>query len=89
MNEKNIKEKDINAIVNHLSAVFNNSISKLPRAFRTPSGEANKAYKLETEFAYLLNELMQGPRALQQKNITEINDFIDRTVSELNSEQQN
>lgn len=89
MSEKNVKEKDINAIVHHLSSVFNNNLSKLPRAFRSRSGEANEAYILETEFAYLLNELMQGPRALQQKNIAEINNFIDRVVSDLNSRQDN
>lgn len=76
------KEKDIGQIVRYLTATFNQATSRLERAARTKAG-ANQAYRLQTEFAYLLNEVMQGPRCVLQRNITLCNDFIDQTVQEI------
>jgi len=85
MTKEVAKEKDLGAIVHYLSSVFNNQVVRLPRAFRGKNGGANEAYKLETEFAYLLNELMQGPKSMQQKYITDINNFIDGVVTQVNA----
>lgn len=83
------KEKDLTSIVHYLSGVFNNIVVKMPRAFRGKTSGPNEAYKLETEFAYLLNELMQGPKSMQQKYITDINNFIDGLVTRANAQQKN
>lgn len=77
------KEKDVGQIVRYLTSTFNQATSKLERAARTKAGVTNRAYKLQTEFAYLLNEVVQGPRCVLQRNITLCNDFIDRTVQSL------
>lgn len=77
------KEKDVGQIVRYLTSTFNQATSKLERATRNKAGVANRAYKLQTEFAYLLNEVVQGPRCVLQRNITQCNDFIDRTVQSL------
>lgn len=73
--------KDISQIVRYLTSTFNSALSELSldRAARTKKG-ANKAYELQTEFAYLLNEVMQGPRSLLQKHITDCNEFIDTVL---------
>lgn len=78
------KERDIDSIVRYLTTTFNNATSKLERPFRsTKSGESNLAYRLQTEFAYRLNEVVMGPRGVLQKNIAECNEFIDFTISEV------
>lgn len=76
------KEKDIGQIVRYLTTTFNMATARLERAARTKAG-ANQAYRLQTEFAYLLNEVVQGPRCVLQRNITICNDFIDETVQQL------
>jgi len=77
--------KDISQIVRYLTNTFNMAISSLDRAARTKTGP-NKAYLLQTEFAYLLNEVMQGPRSVLQKHIAICNEFIDEVIQELSSE---
>jgi hypothetical protein len=83
------KERDIDSIVRYLTTTFNNATSKLERPFRSSkTGESNLAYKLQTEFAFRLNEVMQGPRGVLQKNIAECNEFIDFAMSEVAKVQQ-
>lgn len=80
------KERDIDGIVRYLTSTFNQATSKLERPFRNPkTGEANRAYKYQTEFAYRLNEVMQGPRGILQKNIAECNEYIDTVLAEIAS----
>lgn len=81
------KEKDIGQIVRYLTSTFNQATARLERAFRGKSGGPNRAYVLQTEFAYRLNELVQGPRCVLQRNIAECNDFIDQVVQELSRDQ--
>lgn len=78
------KEKDVGQIVRYLVSTFNQATSRLERPFRGKTGGPNRAYVLQTEFAYLLNEVVQGPRCILQKNITACNDFIDEVVRQLN-----
>jgi hypothetical protein len=80
------KEKDVGQIVRYLVSTFNQATARLERAFRGKTGGPNRAYALQTEFAYLLNEVVQGPRCILQKNITACNDFIDEVVRQLNEE---
>jgi hypothetical protein len=75
------KEKDIEQVVRYLTTTFNKAKAGAERAFRGKNIGPNKAYIMETEFAYLLNEVMQGPRCMLQKNITECNSFIDQVVT--------
>lgn len=82
------KEKDIGQIVRYLTATFNQAAAGLDRAFRSKQGGPNRAYQLQTEFAYLLNEVVQGPRCVLQKNIAACNDYIDQLVQTLNEEAQ-
>lgn len=77
------KEKDVEQVVRYLTSAFNKATTDLDRAFRGKTSGQNKAYFLETEFAYLLNEVIQGPRCMLQRNITECNEFIDAVVQEL------
>ena len=84
MSEKEqVKEKDVGQIVRYLTSTFNQATAKLERAFRGKTTGPNEAYILQTEFAYLLNEVMVCPRSLLQRNITECNNFIDEVVIEL------
>ena len=56
--------------------------SGLERASWTSKG-ANELYVLQTEFAYLLNEVMLGPICVMQKNISACNDYIDKTIQSI------
>ena len=76
------KEKDVGQIVRYLTATFNQATAKMERPNRTKASGANATYKLQTEFAYLLNEVVQGPRSVLQKNITECNEFIDQVMQD-------
>lgn len=78
------KEKDVGQIIRYLTGTFNQVTSRLPRPHRTNEEGANITYRLQTEFAYLLNEVAQGPRSLLQKNITACNQFIDDVMQDLN-----
>ena len=77
------KEKDVGQIVRYLTSTFNTAIQSLDRPFRGKKSGPNEAYVLQTEFAYLLNELTAGPRCMLQKSIVDCNDFIDQVVQEL------
>lgn len=78
------KEKDIGQIVRYLTATFNQATSRLERPARVGKPpQANEAYLLQRDFAYLLNELVQGPRCMQQKNIADCNEFLDKLIQEL------
>ncbi len=80
------KEKDVGQIVRYLVSTFNQATSRLERAFRSKTSGPNRAYVLQTEFAYLLNEVVQGPRCILQKNIAACNDYIDNVIHTLNEE---
>lgn len=82
MAEKDIaKEKDIEQVVRYLTTTFNKAKAGSERAFRGKTIGPNEAYIMETEFAYLLNEVMQGPRCMLQRSIAECNDFIDQVIT--------
>lgn len=89
MSEKEIlKEKDIGQIVRYLCSAFNTVTGKIERPYRSKTIGANQAYKWQTEFAYRLNEIIQGPRCLLQNNITKCNEYIDEVLIELNRQQE-
>lgn len=76
------KERDIDSIVRYLTTTFNAATAPLDKAFRNAkTGEQNLAYRMQTEFAYRLNEVVQGPRGVLQRNIAECNDYIDQAIS--------
>ena len=73
------KEKDVEQIVRYLCHMFNKTTEKLERAQRTKNGP-NLAYRLQSEFAHRLNELVQGPKCMMQKHITDCNEYIDEVM---------
>jgi hypothetical protein len=84
------KEKDIGQITRYLTSTFNQVISKLERASRPTKGTSwqgtpNQAYLITRDFAYLLNELVQGPRCMVQKHITDCNNFLDELMQSMNA----
>lgn len=80
MAEKEVpKEKDIGQIVRYLTSTLNTAMSSMERAARSKEGP-NEAYIIQSEFAHLLNDLMQGPRCMTQKFVTDCNEFIDQVV---------
>lgn len=82
------KEKDVDQVVRYLTTTFNKAKAGLDRAFRGKHSGPNEAYVMETEFAYLLNEVMQGPRSVLQKNIAECNNFIDQVITHVEAQQK-
>lgn len=77
------REKDVGQIIRYLTGTFNQALAPLERAARTKEKGSNRAYILTRDFAYLLNEVAQGPRCVLQRNITMCNEFIDQTVQEV------
>ena len=82
---REVKEKDIGQIVRYLTNTFNQATNKLERPFRNDKAGPNEAYIIQSEFAHLLNELMQAPKCMQQKYISDCNDFIDQVIMEVNT----
>lgn len=80
------KEKDVGQIIRYLTSTFNQATMSLPRPMRSVAEGANETYKMQTEFAYLLNEVAQGPRCLLQKNIAACNEYIDQLIQQLNQQ---
>lgn len=85
-NKEAPKEKDINQIVRYLTTTLNRATADLEKPFRGATTGANKAYIIQTEFAYLLNEIMQGPRCMLQKNIVDCNEFLDQVIQDIAKE---
>ena len=77
------KERDVGPIIRYLTNTFNQATASLERPVRTKANGPNQLYKMQTEFAYLLNEVAQGPKCVMQKHITACNDYIDRTIQQL------
>lgn len=75
--------KDVNQIIRYLSNTFNRMTSKLERPSRSDKTGSNAAYIIQTEFAYLLNEIVMCPRCSMQKNIAACNEFLDQVVQEM------
>jgi len=83
MAEKSNQPRDISQIIRYLTNTFNMATSSLDRAvWATPKG-ANELYILQTEFAYLLHEVMLGPICVMQKNISACNEYIDQTIQQI------
>lgn len=84
MVEKTKSDKDVEKIVRYLTKTLDTATASLGKANRDEKGP-NRVYQIQTEFAYLLNELMMGPPCLLQSRITECNDFIDKVIQEKQS----
>lgn len=78
--------RNINQVVAHLSRVFNASLNKLPKAVYTKEHGSNFTYRKQSEFAYILNEIIMQPPAAQQIFITQANEFIGKTMLEAQAE---
>lgn len=71
--------RDHSGVVRYLVNTFDQVTQNVPRAKRDASGP-NNLYRWQTEFAYLLHEVVMGPPAVMQKNIAACNAFIDRVM---------
>ena len=49
----------------------------LPRPARDSNNQTNESYRMDVEFAYLLNEVTQGPQVMLQTSIGMCNQYID------------
>jgi hypothetical protein len=84
MAEKKLNStKDVGQIIRYLTNTFNRVTVSLDKAVRDKNG-ANQAYRLQTEFAYLLNEISQSQPSVTQKHIANCNNFIDQVMQDLN-----
>jgi len=77
------KEKDVSQVVRYLTNTFKTVTAGLEPASRTKDG-ANKTYRLQSDFAYLINEITQGPSCMVQKYITDCNEFLDGIIKQNN-----
>ncbi len=76
--------KNVNQIISYLTNTFNRVTWSLEKAARKSDGP-NKAYRLQTEFAYLLNEIAQSQPSVLQKHIANCNNFIDQVMQDLSN----
>lgn len=84
--EKVVKTRDIAQVVRYLTKTFNTATAKLERASRVGKPPtSNTAYIMQSEFACLLNELMQAPPCVQPKWIADCNEYIDYAMTYVNS----
>jgi hypothetical protein len=74
------KEKDVHQIVRYLTSTLNQAMTGHDRPYRDDRKGANASYIIQTEFAYLLNEVMMCPRCMLQKSISDCNEFIDQVI---------
>lgn len=77
------EKKDIERVLSYLTHSYNKATSGLERAFRGKNTGPNLAYILDTEMAYLLNEIQRGPKSMTQVAISNCNQFIAEVVEEV------
>lgn len=75
------KERDIEQVIRYLTKMFENVTQNMERPKRDNSG-ANKLYRLQSEFAYLINEMTMCPPCLQQIPIAAANELIDSILQQ-------
>jgi hypothetical protein len=82
--QERAKERDVDSIVRYLTSTFNTATAGIEKPFRnSKTGESNLAYKLQSEFAHRINEVMVGPRGVLQKSISDCNAYIDYAMQEV------
>jgi hypothetical protein len=83
--EQSTDKVDTKGIVRYLSFKFNEQVRNGERGMRVRDDRGilvpNEAYRNETEFAYLLNEIARGPTCMIQRNIAACEEFITNLAS--------
>ncbi len=74
--------KNVDQIIRYLTNTFSVVTQSLDKAQQTKTGP-NQLYRLQTEFAYLLNEVGQGQASVLQKHIANCNNYIDQVMQAL------
>lgn len=79
--EVHSEEKSINVsmVVSYLTNSFQKAMSSsgLKKAVRDSQTKVvNEAYKLESDFAYLIDDIVRGPTCLLTHHIAKANEFI-------------
>lgn len=77
--------RDINQIISYLNNTFKRVTEKYDRPNWNYKTGANNLYILQTEFAYLIHEIMIGVPCMVQRNIALCNEFIDEIVQHNNN----
>lgn len=77
------KERDITQVVRYLTNTFKNVTSTWPNAERNGKTK-NATYIAQCDFAWLINEIMQGPTCMAQKYISDCNELLDSIVTKNN-----
>jgi len=78
------KKIDVSSVTSYLKFSFQKITVDFPRANRE-RGVANETYRIESEFAHLLDEIARGPECLLTHNIAKANEFLD-LVSKVNKQ---
>lgn len=78
-------QKDIERVIAYLTHTYNKATAPLERAFRGKNIGPNMAYLMDTEMAYLINEIQRGPRSMVQTAIANCNEFLDQVIQEVDS----
>ena len=79
MAQERVQDKkmiDVNAVIFNLNQYFKKITQDFPRASRD-RGVANETYRIEFEFAHVLNEIARGPDCMLTYNISKANEFLD------------
>ncbi len=76
--------RDISQIVRYLNNTFNTVTYDMEKPSYNTTRGANNTYKMQTEFAYLIHEVMIGAPALLQKHISACNEYIDNIIQSRN-----
>lgn len=72
------KELNIEQTLKHLSYAFFNA----SRDFPEKAVRGNTLHTLQTDFAYMLDDIKRGPKYIAPKLVAEVIEFINRVVPE-------
>lgn len=71
-------EQMIEKSVRYLSGQFAKATAGMGKALRaTEKAPATELYRLQVDFAYLIDEIQRGPKYFAPKVISECNEFLD------------
>lgn len=75
--------------IRHLQWLFTSATKDLPKPGRhvsnkeTGETKANYTYRLQTDFAYLINEITHAPECIVHQAIKTCNEFLDNVIGEI------
>lgn len=82
------REREIDQAVRQLITAFNKATAGLERPFRGKNSGPNATYIIQTEFAYLIDDLQRGPWCMFPQAVQKCNAFIDEVIGEVQQVEQ-